>query len=105
MYYRADFVTLTIVAYGFYLVEHIVAYGKNSQFKEVHFTFLMYAIILSIVYDILWFCINNQLDDDGTPETGVKKFSYIMSFLSFFLRFAVFAVFFKIQIAFDLIVR
>lgn len=86
------------------MVEHIVHDGKNSKFGEKHFEYLMYAIIVSMIYDLLWFFINNYSEDDKSPETGIKKFSLWMSYLSFFWRIALFLVFWKDQLSFERIV-
>lgn len=68
--------------------------------KEKRFEMLMYGIIVSLIYDILWFFINNYSQDDGSPETGVKRFSLWMSYLSFIWRIVLLLVLWKDQIDF-----
>lgn len=65
----------------------------------------MYAIAVSMIYDILWFIINNQSTDDGSPETGVKRFSLWMSYLSFIWRVVLLLVLWKDQIDFERILH
>jgi len=72
MYYRADFLTVTIVAIGFYLIETLhkgfeLSPEERKNFytnMEKRFEFLMFAIAVSMIYDIAWFIINNQNVDD-----------------------------------------
>ena len=42
-------------------------------------------IFLSLIYDILWFIVNNDVedDDDGGVERGVKRFARNISYISF----------------------
>lgn len=109
MYYRADFLTATIVAVGFYLIQTLhkgmeldSESRKGFYIKmEKRFEFLMFAIVVSMVYDIVWFYINNYAIEDGSPETGVRRFSLWMSYLSFLWRVILFAVFWKDQLDFE----
>lgn len=109
MYYRADFVTATIVAIGFYLVDtlhkglELTPQERKTFYNrmEKRFEVLMFGIVVSMVYDIVWFIMNNYSTDDGSPETGVKKFSLWMSYLSFLWRVILFLVLWKDQIDFE----
>ena len=87
MYYRADFITLTVVAMGLYLVSNIGEKVNGEYLGQTHFAWLMFAIVVSLIYDLLWFYMNNYVSDNSDPEGSVKRFSLRMSYVSFIWRF------------------
>jgi len=78
---RADFITLTIVCITFYMLEN------TENLRRSTFRNLVGLIMVSLVYDIFWFNINGNADDgDGGMEASIRKFSLLMSYISFFFR-------------------
>jgi len=58
---------------------------RRSTFRK-----MVGVIGLSLVYDLVWFGLNDQLDDsDGGMAAGVRKFSLWVSYFSFFFRVSV----------------
>jgi hypothetical protein len=81
-FFRPDFVTLTAVALGLYFLD------KPENCKRVYFRYLVLLLLVSIVYDFLFlFWINEYSDEnDGSGESSLKKFSLLMSWISFCWR-------------------
>lgn len=78
---RADFLTLTAVCITFLMIEN------TENLRRSTFRKLVGLIGLSLVYDLVWFTLNDQLDDsDGGMSAGVRKFSLWVSYFSFFFR-------------------
>jgi hypothetical protein len=53
------------------------------------FRVLVLGVFLSLIYDMVWFYMKHSEysnDTDGSNETGLRKFSLIMSYASFLLR-------------------
>ena len=53
--------------------------------RRKEFRMVVLLIFMSIIYDVLWFMINNDVDDDddGGVEKGVKRFARNISYISF----------------------
>ena len=49
-------------------------------------------IFVSLVYDVAWFVINNDVgdDSDGGVEQGIKRFSRNISYISFVWKVSTF---------------
>jgi len=80
---KADFVTLTCVAIGLLFV-HDASNLERSTFRK-----LVALVFFSLVYDLVWFSIYdedlaNKLD--GEIQTGLRKFSLLISYFSFLFR-------------------
>ena len=83
MMHRKDCLTITVCCVGFYMLSYpdIV---RRSQFRM-----LVGLIGLSLVQDVFWFMLNDDLNDDsddGGMEKNIKLFARSMSWLSFFWR-------------------
>ena len=83
-FHRKDFVTMTVCTVAFYFL-YCPEYVRRR-----HFRVLVGLAIASLVQDAAWFTLNRDLDEDdeedGGVERGVKGFSRKMSYLSFALR-------------------
>jgi hypothetical protein len=58
-----------------------------------------------LLYDVFWLLVSGGIGDsddveDGGLESGVRKFSYYMSFISMLFRFVVIGVFAKASVEF-----
>jgi len=88
MFLRPDFLNLTICIIGLYMMFNTDRITKNK------FRMLVFGVALSIVYDLVWFFMKHQeyAPDVGATETtsgveaGIKKFSLMMAYTSFFFR-------------------
>ena len=96
---------MTIVALGFYVVHNAGEDVNGEVLGEDKFEHLMYGIILSFLYDIAWFYLNNYVAENRDPEGKVKLFSLHMSYISFAWRFILLAIFWKDQIDFKRIMN
>ena len=78
-YQRKDFMTVTACALALMLLT-MPNIARRKEFRMV-----VLLIFMSIVYDVLWFMINNDADDDddGGVEKGVKRFARNISYISF----------------------
>ena len=84
---RPDFLTLTAVCITFYMIEN------TENLRRSTFRKMVGVIGLSLLYDLVWFGLNDQLDDsDGGMAAGVRKFSLWVSYFSFFFRVSVFNI-------------
>jgi len=86
MFLRPDFLNLTICLTAFFMLDHQSILTKNK------FRVLVLALLLSIIYDLVWvftktseYTSSND-STDGSAETGLRKFSLLMSYASFILR-------------------
>ena len=88
MFLRPDFLNLTICVVGLYMMFNTDRITKNK------FRMLVLGVLVSIVYDIVWFIIKHNEyapaeganADTGNVENKVKKFSLLMAYTSFFFR-------------------
>ncbi|TNV72186.1 hypothetical protein FGO68_gene616 [Halteria grandinella] len=107
MFLRPDFLNLTICIIGLYMMFNTDRITKNK------FRMLVFGVALSIVYDLVWFFMKHQeyAPDVGATETtsgveaGVKKFSLMMAYTSFFFRFFVMIVLWKDSLDFSKIIQ
>ena len=95
LFHRTDFINLTICAVAIFVMQNIHAVSKN------HFRYLVGGIFISLVYDILWlvfvagaYAASSEKADGGT-EDGIRKFSMIVSVISFVFRIFMAIVFWK----------
>lgn len=81
-FFRPDFVTLTAVALGLYFLD------KPENCRRIYFRYLVVLLLVSIVYDFLFLFWINDYDNDneGSGESSLKKFSLLMSWISFCWR-------------------
>ena len=93
MFHRADFVSLTVVGVGIYVIDN----PQNVTPKT--FRGLVLAIVCSWVYDLIYllFLKNNakEAELDGGTESTVRNFSFFCLWISFFFRIIVALIFWK----------
>ena len=83
-FYRADFVTLTAVALSLYYLD------KPENCRRVYFRYLVLLIFVSLFYDFLFlFWLNEYGEHDGSGESSLRRFSIVMSWISFCWRVSV----------------
>lgn len=85
MFLRPDFINLTICVSGLYMM------FNTDRITKGRFRMLVLGIIITIVYDLLWFFLKTgeytlEQKNDDSGEAGVRKFSLLMSYASFILR-------------------
>ena len=65
---------------------------NTAVISKGKFRVLVLGIFLSIIYDLLWFYLKHseyaqgEQSNDGSAELGLRKFSLVMSYSSFFLK-------------------
>ena len=83
-FHRKDFVTITVCCLGFFFL-----YCPECV-RRSHFRMLVGLAIASIAQDATWFIFNRDMEnddeEDGGVERGVKGFARKMSYLSFACR-------------------
>ena len=81
-YERPDFLTLTAVVLTIYCLEN------SDSMRRKFFRGLVGMIIVSLVYDVFWFWVNDFSNEEasGGVEGSVKRFSLLMAYFSFFFR-------------------
>ena len=85
MFYRPDFLNMTVCIVALYML------FNTERITKGKFKLLVLGILLSLLYDGVWFYIKHTeyADDrknDATGETSLRKFSLMMSYTSFLLR-------------------
>jgi len=76
LFYRPDFVTITVCTIATYMMMN------TENVKKWTFRLLVFAIFLSIIYDIIWFMfedLSSEHTEDGGVERGIRTFSLRMS--------------------------
>lgn len=65
---------------------------NTDQIKSLNFKTLVFGIFLSLVYDIVWFFVEDVSNDsnDGGVQKSVRNFSLYLSYISFFFRVSYF---------------
>jgi len=100
--HRKDMITITVCAVGFYML----SYPENT--RRAQFRALVGLIFISLIQDVFWFTLNNDVnddEDDGGMEKKVKSFSRWMSFVSFAWRFLLAAILWKDSLDFITIIK
>ena len=61
---------------------------NTDRIQKWTFRVLVFGIFLSLIYDIIWFYLQDQSSDnaDGGVERSVRNFSLTVSYFSFFFR-------------------
>ena len=64
---------------------------NTHMITRTRFRMLVLAIFLTLIYDIIWFYVKNSefsldMKYDGGNEMGIRRFSLIMSYVSFIVR-------------------
>lgn len=85
MFKRESFLDITICVVAMYML------FNTDKINRTIFRVLVFAIILSLVYDLLWFIIkHNEFStssaDDGGNETKLKQFILIFTYIAFILK-------------------
>jgi len=82
-----------------------------EEATKTKFRALVFGIILTIIYDILWFWMkHSELADegkktDGGAEKSIRSFSLAMAYVSFLVRFIIAIVFWRVSRQFEKIVQ
>ena len=81
-YERPDFLTLTAVVMTIYCLEN------SDMMRRKFFRGLVGMIMGSLVYDCVWFFVNDfgSEESKGDVESKVKRFSLFFAYISFFFR-------------------
>lgn len=83
LFFRTDFLNVTVCTSAIYMILN------TDKVKKWTFKVLVLGIILSQIYDLVWFLFiqdfNNDSQDGGV-EKAVRRFSLTVSYLSFFFR-------------------
>ena len=81
-YGRKDQITVAGCAIGIYFLE------CPESLRRYRFRQLVALFFVSMIYDVLWFVLNKDVDQDdsGGIEYNVRRFSRIISYVSFFWR-------------------
>lgn len=85
-FYRPDFLNLSVCVVALYMI------NEPSEVKKWTFRLLVLGIFLSMIFDIVFFVINdysNEKQSDGGAESGIRSFSVYMSWISFFFRVSI----------------
>lgn len=83
---RSDFINLTICVTALYML------FNTQTLTRTRFRVLVLGIIVSWIYDILWFFLKfrefseHSKDESQNVEKNVRRFSLVMSVASFILR-------------------
>jgi hypothetical protein len=84
LFYRQDFINLTVCVVALYMM------FNTERITRGRFRMLVLGIILSLIYDLVWFYLKHHEYSDEKSDTGseknLKKFSLMMSYASFILR-------------------
>ncbi len=85
LFFRTDFVNLTVCTAGIYML------CNTDKIRKWTFRVLVFGIFVSLIYDLLWFYLNDQTNDspDGGVEKSVRNFSLTVSYFSFFFRVSI----------------
>lgn len=82
---RADFVNMTICTTALYMM-----FNTQRITRDV-FRVLVAAIILSLIYDLIWFFLkhgefSSENKAEGGMEDNLRRFVLMLSYISFILR-------------------
>ena len=103
MFQRKDTLSITVCACALYVLEFPM-YVSRSTFRG-----FVLMIIVSWIWDffyLFWFTSASAEDEeDGGMEYNVRRFSRLISYISFFFRIIVILVFWKDSVDFSKIVR
>lgn len=102
-YYRADFLSLTAIAIGIYIVQ-LPQMSKRSVFRA-----LVAYIAFSFVYDFIHLVFLHDSDEDdeadGGIQSSVRMFSYFFAWVSFLIRPFVFLIFWKVSLNYMKVIK
>lgn len=79
-----------------------------DQVKKWTFRILVFTIIISLIYDFIWFFLqdlSSERPDDGGLERRVRSFSLTMSYISFVVKILLAIVFWKDSVDFVRIIK
>ena len=97
LFYRADFLNLTICTVAIYFLLNVESLSKNL------FRFLVLGLFFACLYDLIWFAV--KLNEANAPDVGaeraVRTFSQWMSYIGFFVRLGVAMVYWKDSLDFE----
>jgi hypothetical protein len=103
MFYRPDFMSITAVSIGGYILIN------TSGSRRSDFRLLVLFLFISFVYDLIFliFLHDSEADDelDSHMADNVRRFAYFFAWLSFAFRPAVILVLWKVSLHFRSIVR
>lgn len=83
LFFRKDFLNLTVCTAAIYML------SNTNRIKKWTFRVLVFGIFLSLIYDLIWFLlfndINNDLEDGGVTKS-IRIFSLLVAYLQFFFK-------------------
>ncbi len=99
MFFRPDFINMTVCTVALYMM------FNAEQISKTKFKLLVFGIIISLIYDLFWFFMAhseyaNEQKNDGSGESGIRKFSLIMSYISFIARVSSYQITIQLTINF-----
>jgi len=70
------------------------------------FRIIVWALPISLLYDVFWLIVSGGIGDSDDIESaglesGIRNFSYYMSFISMLSRFVIIGVFAKASVEFN----
>lgn len=83
---RPDFINLTVCVTALYML------FNTQTLTRTRFRMLVLGIFISLIYDIIWFLMKfreyseDSKDDAMNQEKNVRRFSLMVSIISFILR-------------------
>ena len=82
LFFKSDFINLTVCVVAIYMMMN------TDRISRWTFRLLVLGIIISLLYDLLWFMLKDQNKNagDGGLEESIKSFSLTMAYISFFFR-------------------
>lgn len=86
----------------------LIANPKYTQ--RWTFRLVVVALIVSWIFDLIWMILHTgswwgNANHDGDVELGMRRFSIIMTYLSFIFRVIVILVFWKLSVDFNRLVK
>lgn len=102
-FHKADFLNLTVCCVAIYTL--VLADVKDQQHDKIKWRLIIYGATLSLVYDITWFILrqsdlNADVDSEGGVEISIKKFSLYLAYFTFFFKFIMLFVYWKVSVNF-----
>ena len=84
----------------------LVADLGAESVRRWRFRQLVALFAVSLIYDIVWFFINrDEEEDEGGLEYNVRRFSRIISYVSFFWRILLVLIIEKVSLDFIAIIK
>lgn len=84
-FHRKDQLTIGACAIAIYILQY------PEDFRRASFRGLVLMLFVSVIYDVLWFHMTDDLNDDsdGGVERGIKQFALSVSYLGFIWKVSI----------------